>query len=309
MNAGFDEIGLAQEQGRFQFSSGFEANASMLTELFGAQSGMNFLTGVAYTDRDNDRFYSIGEGTANTSFTVGGTSDTTEAAGGYSVAVSASGRTLVTGSAGGVSFSVTVDFSIGNVKLDVVNGNTFFTSGSLTLGTGIANITQLGVGNINATGNAANNIIQGNAGANVINGAAGNDRLLGLAGNDRVSGGVGNDVVNGGLGDDTLAGNDGADILTGSAGRDLLNGGLGADRFVFGNGHGADVVQDFRLSQDDRLQLNDNLWSGTLTASQVVSRFATVTSSGVVFDFGDGDTVALRGVTTTNGLSDALLIF
>ncbi|MGL4320867.1 MAG: CAP domain-containing protein [Paracoccaceae bacterium] len=309
MSNAFSEVGLAQEQGLFTFSNGFEANSSMLTELFGAQSGVRFLTGVAYTDRNNDRFYSIGEGTGNTVFTVAGRSDTTEAAGGYSVGVNSSGLAAVTGRAGTTNFSVTVDFSIGNVKLDVVNGTMFYTSGSLTLGSGIANVTQLGVGNIHATGNAASNTLIGNAGTNVLSGAGGNDRLLGFAGKDRLLGGVGNDVVNGGHGNDTLSGNDGADMLTGSIGSDVLNGGLGADRFIFGNGHGADVVQDFRLVQQDRLQLNDDLWTGTLSASQVVSRFASVTSAGVVFDFGGGDRVTLQGVTTTDGMAGALLIY
>ena len=39
----------------------------------------------------------------------------------------------------------------------------------------VENLTLLGSGNINGTGNALNNVITGNAGANVLNGAAGND--------------------------------------------------------------------------------------------------------------------------------------
>ena len=48
----------------------------------------------------------------------------------------------------------------------------------------VENLTLLGTGDINGTGNALNNIITGNAGSNVLNGAAGNDTLTGGAGND-----------------------------------------------------------------------------------------------------------------------------
>ena len=45
----------------------------------------------------------------------------------------------------------------------------------------VENLTLLGAGNINGTGNALNNVITGNAGANVLNGGAGADNMRGLA--------------------------------------------------------------------------------------------------------------------------------
>ena len=46
------------------------------------------------------------------------------------------------------------------------------------------NLTLTGTGNINATGNSANNTLTGNTGNNVLNGGAGNDVLIGGAGAD-----------------------------------------------------------------------------------------------------------------------------
>jgi Ca2+-binding RTX toxin-like protein len=53
-----------------------------------------------------------------------------------------------------------------------------------TLADNVENLTLLGSGAINGTGNTANNILTGNAGANVLNGNGGTDTLIGGRGND-----------------------------------------------------------------------------------------------------------------------------
>ncbi|MGL5012029.1 MAG: calcium-binding protein, partial [Paracoccaceae bacterium] len=137
----------------------------------------------------------------------------------------------------------------------------------------------------------------------------GNDTVNGAGGNDAVWGGNGSDWVWGGVGSDRLWGDAGDDVLQGETGNDGLNGGLGGDIFVFANTGGADVVEDFSITQADRLLINDDLWTGGLTAAQVIARFATVTSAGVVFNFGDGDTLTLSGVTSTAGLEGTILFW
>ena len=291
MNGAFREVGLGAETGVFT-SAGTDYNAEMVTEDFGTSGTARFLTGVAYSDANHDAFYSIGEGQAGVTFTAGGFSAQTQAAGGYALAAGTASATAVTGSAGGLAFSLTVDMSLGNVKLDLVGGTQFFSSGSLTLGTGVNDARLLGIGVVRATGNAAGNHLTGNAGANVLAGMSGADVLSGEGGNDRLSGGGGADQMQGGLGNDTLRGDAGNDVLTGNA---------GADVFVFTKGGGIDQITDFSLTEHDRLQLDHLLWTGTQTAAEVISHFATVGSGEVLFSFGSA-TLHLAGVMTLIGL-------
>ena len=67
----FREVGIAQEKGLFQQGS-TNFNASMVGQLFG-KSGQNvFVTGVAYSDSDLNRFYTIGEAKAGITMSAQG---------------------------------------------------------------------------------------------------------------------------------------------------------------------------------------------------------------------------------------------
>jgi len=200
--------------------------------------------------------------------------------------------TAVTGSVGALNFSVTVDMSAGNVKLDVINGASFATSGNIVLGAGINAVQLLGVGNLSATGNAAANTLTGTSGLNNLNGLLGNDKLFGLSGND---------ALNGGFGNDQLAGGKGADQLTG---------GTGADTFIFGANEGTDRVIDFNRAEGDRLRLDDALWGNVdLRPGAIVDQFAHKGVGEVILNFGIGEEVHLVGLKTLVGLYQAIDIF
>ncbi len=137
----------------------------------------------------------------------------------------------------------------------------------------------LGTAAIDATGNAANNILTGNDAANVLNGEAGADMLLGGAGNDTyivdnvgdqvietvagTAGGV--DLIKSGVSYSLAAldnvenltltgvasieatGNGLDNVLIGNDGANRLDGGLGNDTMVGGKGddtYGVDAVGD-----------------------------------------------------------------
>ncbi len=297
MVSGIREVGIGAETGVYN-QAGTNFNAVMLTEDFGTTGTSRFVTGVCYSDSDANKFYSMGEGKAGVSFTVGAVTGVSAAAGGYAVAAGTSASTLVSGSSGALTFQVNLDLSRGNVKLDLVDDAKFLTSGNITLISGINNAELLGVDNLNATGNAAANLLTGNSRANQLFGMDGNDVLTGLGGNDLLSGGNGRDVLLGGSGNDTLSG---------GAGNDRMSGGAGADTFVFASRFGVDVITDFRIADQDRLSFSHNLWTGTKTAAEVVAQFAHVGVNEVVFDFGV-DEVHLTGLTSLIGLDSTLLI-
>jgi Ca2+-binding RTX toxin-like protein len=76
--------------------------------------------------------------------------------------------------------------NVGDVVTEVASEgiDTVQSTITYTLADNVENLTLLGSGAINGTGNSANNILTGNAGANVLNGNGGTDTLIGGRGND-----------------------------------------------------------------------------------------------------------------------------
>jgi Ca2+-binding RTX toxin-like protein len=186
----FREIGLGQEAGQFLYQ-GTNWNASMITEKF-ATSGSNvFITGVAYTDTNGNKFYTVGEAVGGVSVSIsGGASTTTSAAGGYALGTSAGVKTVTFGSG-----TIQVDASAGNAKLDLVNNNAFYVSTNATLVSGVNALVLLGAAAINGSGNGNANTLTGNKASNVLTGGAGNDLLTGGLGNDSIDGGNDTDTA------------------------------------------------------------------------------------------------------------------
>ncbi|WP_347312612.1 calcium-binding protein [Defluviimonas sp. SAOS-178_SWC] len=240
---GVREAGISIQTGTYTISSspwghithvplGQSFNASVMTQNFGQVGSDVFLTGVAYDDNDNDDFYSIGEGVSGVGFAIGATATSTAAAGGYALKLApAAGVSVTVTPQVGPASVVTVDLSAGNVKLDLVDGTLFRTSGDLTLVSGVADAELLGVANLSLTGNGADNRLTGNRGDNVLGGNAGADRIDGAAGADWIAGHSGNDTIFGGDQYDTIYGGDGNDVVAGGNGRDKVWLGTGDDIF------------------------------------------------------------------------------
>ena len=164
--------------------------------------------------------------------------------------------------------------SAGDVIVENANEgiDTVKINASYSLSDNLENLTLMGTGAINGTGNGAANIIIGNSAVNTLDGGAGNDTLDGGAGNDRLIGGTGDDtyrvdsagdviVENANEGADTVqagasyvlsanienltltgasaingTGNGDANIITGNSGANILDGGAGDDRLIGGAG-------------------------------------------------------------------------
>lgn len=138
-----------------------------------------------------------------------------------------------------------------------------------------------------------------------LGGTAFKDGIYGDSATNRLFGREGADRLFGRGGDDDLRGGAQKDWLDGGAGNDDLRGGRQADTFVFRDGH--DRALDFKRHQGDKIALDSDLWTGTLSAGQVIDRFATVSSGVVVFDFGH-DSLTITSLSTLIGLADDLLI-
>ena len=104
-------------------------------------------------------------------------------------------------------------------------------------------------------GNNFNDDVVGGPGADSIAGQAGFDFIAGCAGDDELRGGLNGDEVRGGSGNDQIFGGRGHDTLIGGKGNDVIRGGFGGDLFVYSAGD--DVIEDFRICENDRLKLQD----------------------------------------------------
>jgi VCBS repeat-containing protein len=183
VNAKFREIGVNVT---LESNPDTEVGPEVVTQDFGARSGKYFVLGVAYTDSDADHFYSIGEGRGDLTIQVGTSSATSWASGGYSLGVSA-GTVGITMTGGGLASAITVSTTITteNIKLDVVDGNTLLSSGSITVTSGtVAIVRGLGAHGLSLAAGAGNQTVEGNSGNDTLTGGSGNDTIIGNAGVD-----------------------------------------------------------------------------------------------------------------------------
>ena len=213
MRSAYREIGIAVSAPT-DFMA--EVGPQIITQDFGARDQRYFVLGVAYSDTNANRFYSVGEGRGELVVQAGGEAVTSAASGGYSLPT-AQGATTVMMHGGGLVDVVVVSVTIGaeNLKLDVVNGDTLLTSGSLAITNGaIASLRGLGARGLSLAAGAGDQLVEG---------TPGNDRLTG------------------GPGDDTLRGNGGADVAVYSGNR--------SDYYVTVEGEGFRLI-DLRPAGD-----------------------------------------------------------
>jgi Ca2+-binding RTX toxin-like protein len=122
----------------------------------------------------------------------------------------------------------------------------------------------------------------------MLDGGAGDDVLFGDAGDDLIKGGAGNDTIDGGAGDDTMYGGEGDDL------------------FVFSGG--ADVVMDF--SDGDILQIAGTLDGVSLESAADIADYAMdLNGQGTLIDFGQGDSILLKGVSADEVMADPSKFF
>ena len=312
------EIGLAQVEGAYT-QNGTVYNSSMLTQNFALSGNDVFITGVAYTDADGNKFYSAGEGQSGVTFSTANEQSTSAQAGGYAVAITPGDNVTVQVSTGAtLAGTVQMDVSQGNVKLDVVTSRSgemsFHLSTDATLLTGIDDASLLGAGDLNLRGNNANNRLTGNDGDNYLDGLRGHDILTGDRGDDVLNGGGGRDKLKGSGGNDVLNGDGGRDKLKGGGGDDVLNGGRGNDNLVGGNGadtfvfnSGRDTIRDFK-DDVDVIIVNRTMINGSDSTIDDLLAMAEISNGNVIFDLSGSHQLTVTGITNLDDLQNDLII-
>jgi Ca2+-binding RTX toxin-like protein len=212
--------------------------------------------------------------------------------------------------------TVTGDSSIGTdtlVAVESVRGTNFVdtfiatgfngASADLPMGTTFNEFEGMG-GNDSITGGGNTRVSYvSSSGAVTVDIAAGTatgDASVGtdtFTGVSRVRGSNFNDTISGGSGNNFLEGQNGNDRLDGRGGNDTLTGGNNADTFVYANGYGADIVNDFSQAQSDKVDLK-----GVSAVNDFADVQAIMSQSGAntLIDFGGGNTLTLNNVTATN---------
>ena len=104
-------------------------------------------------------------------------------------------------------------------------------------------------------GNAYRDVLLGDGGDDELRGLSKSDLLNGGLGDDRLMGGPGSDQIFGGSGNDVIHGGWGHDEIRPGSGDDRMRGGYGSDVFVIGSGD--DVIEDFRISDHDKIGIRD----------------------------------------------------
>ncbi|HEY7533266.1 MAG TPA: calcium-binding protein, partial [Nitrospiraceae bacterium] len=176
---------------------------------------------------------------------------------------------------GGTGNDIYIVDATGDTVTEAVNEGTDMVESSITytLGANVENLTLMGAGAINGTGNSLDNMLLGNNGNNTLSAGGGNDTLNGGAGADILSGGAGNDTYvvdnmgdtiseSSGQGTDTVQssitymlgsnvenltltgtaningmGSSSHNILVGNSGNNVIDGGSGNDTMDGGDGN------------------------------------------------------------------------
>lgn len=314
MSGSYNEIGIDITA---VANSAKDLGPSVVTEDF-ASRGKHFILGVAYNDTDKNQFYSLGEGRGDLVVQLAGKSVTTAASGGYSLEAP-DGVGVITLTGGGLKGAVTVQ-TVGasvNLKLDVVNGTTLLTSGSVSVEGPISELRALGTWGVTLTTGAGNQTIVGTDASDELNGGAGDDTLRGGSGNNTLNGGIGDDVLEGGIGNDALNGGDGNDVALFTANRSFYTAAsaTGGGVKISSSRSGVDTatsIEVFRFADGDYVW---NATSASLTLKAQVNQAPNVTGMqvGTILEDSsqkvtiaatdvDGDTLTYTAGAAANGV-------
>jgi Ca2+-binding RTX toxin-like protein len=226
---------------------------------------------------------------------------------------------VLTGGTGNDSYYVSTGDTV--TEGSSAGTDTVFADVTWTLASNLEELTLIGTGNINGTGNTLANVLRGNTGINTLTGGTGDDSYYVGAG-DTVTeaSSAGTDTVFAdlnwtlginverltllGTGNINATGNTLANLLTGNAGNNTLDGGTGADTMAGGAGDDLYV----RDNTGDVITENANEGIDTVQSSVAYTlalnvENLTLTSTGNIAGTGNALNNVLTGNSGTNSLT------
>ena len=161
------------------------------TYIVGAGDSVVEAAGAGIDTVQSALTYTLGSNLENLTLTgtaaINGTGNSLD-----NVLVGNSAANTLTGGAGNDTYVVGAGDTV--VENSAAGMDTIQSSVTWTLGSNLENLTLLGAGAINGTGNGSANAMSGNSAVNTLSGGSGNDTLAGGQGNDILNGGTGNDL-------------------------------------------------------------------------------------------------------------------
>ena len=98
-------------------------------------------------------------------------------------------------------------------------------------------------------------------------------------------------------------------MLKDGAGDDFLRGGTLADTFIYNSGGGADIIDDFLMSDGDTLILDSALWGDAETAADLLASYGSIGGDGLyALNFGGGDRITCTVQIDAPDLADHLFM-
>lgn len=120
--------------------------------------------------------------------------------------------------------------------------------------------------------------------------------------------GNGKNVAKGGSGQDTIIAGSGKDRLDGGGGDDFLTGGGNADLFVFGPGHGRDVIEDFTAAGKNHDKIDLRAIADVKNWTDLKHHHLSNVDGNATIDTSDQSAIVLDGVKA-NALHEGDFIF
>jgi len=202
-------------------------NGNVFGELLNGSTGTDIING----GEGNDILVAgPGSNTTDDQLFGDGGNDGLDGNNGWNVLNGGTGADTMTGLGGNDAYYVD---NVGDIVNEAANEGIDTVNSSLTnytLGANVEELTFIGAGTFQGTGNALSNVIRGGASGDLLFGQFGNDTLFGNGGNDYLDGGTSFDGMYGGQGDDTFVVDDVGDLLfeNASEGNDSILTSLGS---------------------------------------------------------------------------------